>query len=170
MNAYIETLYERLSVAKDGCIQQMGPLLQSEIVAQQFDIHRPDKFDAYLEACVAFLDERLESYNPIGLQWIFPQTMVEEAFEMEAIVDWYDSRDEFDRLCHQIKTKLQAYSDEACSEEAVKQLADELIAEHGAYPNHSIIEAYRRRPQKNYLPDLVVATVIEAVLEKLTFP
>ena len=74
MNAYIETLYERLSVAKDGCIQQMGPFLQSEIVAQQFDIHRPDKFDAYLEA-------------------------------------------------------------------------------------------YRRRPQKNYLPDLVVATVIEAVLE-----
>ena len=168
MNAYIETLYERLSVEKEGCIRQMRPLLQSEIAAQQFDIHRPDKFDAYLEACVAFLDERLESYNPIGLQWTFPQTTVSEAFEMEAIVDWYDSRDEFESLRHQIETKVQACSDEACSEEAIRRLADELIAEHGAYPNHSIIESYRRRPQKNHLPDLVVATVIEATLAKGT--
>jgi hypothetical protein len=168
MNAYIETLYERLNVQKIVCIQQMRPLLQSEIAEQRFDIHRPDKFDAYLEACVAFLDERLESYNPIGLQWTFPQTTIKEAFEMEAIVDWYDSRDEFDTLCQRIKAKLQSYNDGACSEEVIGRLADELIAEHGAYPNQSIIETYRRRPQKNHLPDLVVATAIEATLKKLT--
>ncbi len=168
MNAYIETLYERLCRRKETCIEQMKPLLYCEIDAQQFDLHRPDKFEAYLEACVAFLDERLESYNPIGLQWTFPQTTVKEAFEMEAIVDWYDSHEEFEHLCRCIESKLHPYHDEGLSEETIRRLAAELVTEHGAYPNQSIIETYRDRPQKNHLPDLIVATAIEKTLKMQT--
>jgi hypothetical protein len=45
-------------------------------------------------------------------------------------------------------------------------LAHELIQEHGAFPNKSIIAGYRAAPALNKLPDYIVAIAIEKTLVK----
>jgi len=165
LNAYFERLCDLLEGAKPRTDERLKKLLNDEIDERNYHIAEAEKFTAYLEAAAAFFDERLESYNPIGIQWTMPTPTAEEAFQIESILDWYDSRPEFDTLCRTARRKARRF--EPGSEESdrlLQKLADELINECGAYPNKTIIQTYQTQPQLNHLPDYIVSCLIEKII------
>lgn len=160
LRAYYEQLHQRLE-------QQRGVLTEHvarHLTAELSRCHRgflPDTFDAYHEACLAFVEERLEAYNPIGIQYTFDAPGSKNAITLELELDWFDSRGEFATLCRAARDK--AFADMEALQ--LDFLADELIREHGAFPDQSIIAGYRCAPSLNKLPDYVVALAIEQVLD-----
>ena len=165
LNAYFERLCDLLEEAKPRTHEWLEELLNDEINERNYHIPEPEKFIAYLEAAAAFYDERLESYNPIGIQWTMPTPTAEEAFQIESLLDWYDSRPEFDTLCRAARRKAQRL--DAGSEDAdqlLQKLSEELINECGAYPDKSIIQTYQTQPQLNRLPDYIVSSLIEQII------
>ena len=165
LNAYFERLCDLLEAAEHLAHDRIKELLTNEINKRNFNITDPEKFTAYLEAATAFFAERLESYNPIGIQWTMPTPTAEEAFQIESILDWYDSRPEFDTLCRAAHQKAQ-HLDQSSNDPAtpLQKLADELIKKCGAYPNKSIIQTYQSHPQLNHLPDYIVSRLIEQII------
>ncbi|MDT8300472.1 MAG: hypothetical protein RQ760_03245 [Sedimentisphaerales bacterium] len=161
MKAYYEALYERLQADKELLITKVEQLLTKEIEKCGFEDFDEDKFTAYKEACLAFVDERIETYNPFGIQYTFDQTRTKEAFELEMQIDWYDSRAEFENLVRAARSKTQAGE----IEERLEFLAEELIKEVGAFPDKSIISAYKAEPALRKLPDYIVARTIEEIIK-----
>ncbi|GAI53651.1 unnamed protein product, partial [marine sediment metagenome] len=80
-----------------------------------------EKYAAYRDACLAFVDERMESYNPIGIQYTFDRIRAREVFELELQLNWYDSRAEFEALMEAVRSKTEA----GIAEERMWGLADE---------------------------------------------
>jgi len=119
-----------------------------------------EKYAAYRDACLVFLDERLETYNPIGIQYTFGRIRAHEAIQLELQLDWYDSTEEFEALMKVIHGKVT----EGMTEEEMWQLAGELIREVGAFPDTSIMSAYEAEPALSKLPDYVVARAIEEII------
>jgi hypothetical protein len=109
---------------------------------------------------VAFVDERIETYNPIGIQYLFDRSRAKEAFELELQLDWYDSRAEFEALVEAARSKAQT----DVTEDRLRPLAEELIKDVGAFPDKSIIAAYEAKPGLRKLPDYVVARAIEEII------
>ncbi len=91
-----------------------------------------------------------------------------EVLELELQLNWYDSRAEFQALVQVARdavlsvAKNQAEAE--MTQERLKELADELIGEVGAFPDKSIICAYEIEPALNKLPDYIVGQAIEEVL------
>jgi hypothetical protein len=160
LNAYYETLYEYLEAQKDLLTPRIEKLLREEIKQQRFADFDQEKYSAYLDACLAFVDERLETYNPIGIQYTFERIRSKEAMELELQLDWYDSQAELQALMDTAGDKAEA----GMTEERMRQLAEELIKEMGAYPDRSIIAAYQAAPSLGKLPDYVVARAIEEIV------
>ena len=156
-NAYFEALYEVLVSNKDKLISQMQGLLRAQIGTGSFADWHESKFSAYLEACIAFLDERIETYDPVGIQYTFDHISDAESLELEFALSWYDGRAEYKRLIQVAWEKTQT----DMLEDRVGEVAAEIIQELGAYPDRSIIAGYEERPTLNKLPDYVVAQVIE---------
>ncbi len=78
LNAYYEVLYQRLEANKALLAGKIEHLLKQEIAKRSFADFSAghltaddDKFAAYRDACLAFVDERIETYNPIGIQYTF---------------------------------------------------------------------------------------------------
>ncbi|MHC4535739.1 MAG: hypothetical protein ACYS6K_17455 [Planctomycetota bacterium] len=161
LKAYYEALYERLRANKELIITKVEQLLIKEIEERGYEDFDDDKFTAYLEACLAFVDERIETYNPFGIQYTFDQTRYREAFELELQLDWYDSRAEFENLVRAARKKTQAVE----VEERLNLLAEDLIKELGAFPDKSIISAYEAEPGLRKLPDYIVARTIEEIIK-----
>ena len=161
MKAYYETLYERLQANRELIITKVEQLLIKEIEERGYEDFDDDKFAAYLEACLAFVDERIETYNPFGIQYTFDQTRYREAFELELQLDWYDSRAEFENLVRAARKKTQAIE----VEKRLDLLAEELIKELGAFPDKSIISAYEVEPGLRKLPDYIIARTIEEIIQ-----
>lgn len=161
LRAYYERLHHRMQTRREALIACIDKLLPAEIAAQGFGPLRPDQVEAYREASLAFVDERLESYNPIGIQYTFDRSTRRRAAELEFQLDWYDSRAEFERLVSAART-LVAEAD--ISDERLTELADELIRQVGAFPDHSIISTYVGRPTLQRLPDFLVASAVEEVI------
>jgi len=161
LKAYYEALYERLQANKELLIAKAEQLLTQEIEESGFEDFDEDKYAAYKEACLAFVDERIETYNPFGIQYTFDQTRVKEAFELELQLDWYDSRAEFENLVRAARKKTRAGE----VEERLDLLAEELIKELGAFPDKSIISAYKAEPGLRKLPDYIVARTIEEIVK-----
>ena len=157
LNAYYEILYECLEGKKDVLTSRIEKLLREEIKRQGFADFNEDKYAAYLDACLAFVDERLETYNPIGVQYTFDRIRAQEAIELELQLNWYDSQAEFEALAEAVRAKAEV----GMTEERMRELADELIKEAGAFPDRSIISAYEAEPALGKLPDYVVAQAIE---------
>ena len=165
LNAYFERLCDRLEGAKPHISERLKARLNDEINERNYHIAEAEKFTAYLEAAVAFFDERLESYNPIGIQWTMPTPTVDETFQIESALDWYDSRPEFDVLCRAARRKARRLDVETKDpDRLLPELADELIDECGAYPDKTIIQTYRNRPRLNRLPDYLVSCLIEQII------
>jgi len=167
LNAYYEALYHRLEANKALLALKIEDLLKQEITKRcfaDFSAGRltadDDKFAAYRDACLAFVDERIETYNPIGIQYTFDRIRAKEVLELELQLNWYDSRAEFAALRQAARDKAEPQM----SEERMKELADELIAEVGAFPDKSIICAYEAEPALNKLPDYIVGRAIEEIL------
>ena len=160
LNAYYEALHELLEARKEFLATRIEKLLTEEVANRGFGNFDEEKYTAYRDACLAFVDERIETYNPIGIQYTFDRTMARQAFELELQLDWYDSRAEFEALVEAARSKAEA----VMTEEKLRILADELIKEVGAYPDKSIISAYEAEPGLAKLPDYVVARAVEEII------
>jgi len=160
LKAYYEALYERLVANKELLTAKIEKLLAQEIAERGFENFDEAKYTAYKDACLAFVDERIETYNPFGIQYTFDRTRAKEAFELELQLDWYDSRAEFQALAEAARAKAAA----GITEEKLRPLAEELIKELGAFPDKSIISAYKAEPGLRKLPDYIVARTIEEII------
>ena len=160
LKAYYEALYDRLEARKELLTEKIDGLLNEELALRGFEDFNREKYTAYRDACLAFVDERIELYNPIGIQYVFDRSRAREAFELELQLNWYDSRAEFEALVEAAQDKAEL----DVSPERLRQLAEELIEAAGAFPDRSIIAAYEAKPGLNKLPDYVVARVIEDVV------
>ncbi len=160
LKAYYERLYERLETSRAAVAARIDELLPAEIAKQGFTDINADKRDAYREACAAFIDERLESYNPIGIQYTFDRAGAREVAELAFQLNWYNSRPEFKALVETVRT----LAGTGVTDEALPELADELIRQVGAFPDRSIITTYTQDPARQKLPDYLVACAIEEVI------
>jgi hypothetical protein len=160
LKAYFEALHSILEEKKDILAENIKGELSKEIKNRGFKDVNKEKFAAYWEACLAFIEERIEAYNPFGIQYLYDGSRRKEAFKLELQLDWYDSKAEYKALFKAALDKIEM-SD---SEKDFKILAKELIGEFVAFPNRSIISTYRARPTLNRLPDYVVARLIEGIL------
>jgi len=159
LKAYYELLYDRLESILDPVRQRIPTLLHEEIQRRWAGLP-PEKQQAYHEAALAFLVERLEMYNPIGVQYLFDRGDPRDAFELEMSLNWYDPRPEYRRLvqtAHEIASR-------ADNPDQLNILARELLHACDAYPDRSIIRAYEADPALNKLPDYLVARAIEEFL------
>jgi len=160
LKAYYEALYERLQANKELLAKRIDELLVEEVAERGFENFDEAKYAAYKDACLAFVDERIELYDPFGIQYTFDRTRAKEAFELELQLDWYDSRAEFEALVEAARDKVK----EGVTQERLQPLADELIKELGAFPDKSIISSYEAEPGLIKLPDYVVARTIEEII------
>jgi len=160
LSAYYEALYERLELNRSLLRTKIETLLSKHVEALGLQDSNDDKYMAYRDACLAFVDERIETYNPIGIQYTFDRFRSREAVELELHLNWYDSQAEFRDLTDAIRTRLK----QPITEEIICKLADELIKQVGAFPDRSIIAAYEADPALIKLPDYVVALAIEELI------
>ena len=167
MKAYYEALYEQLEAKKELLLARIERLLREEISVQGAPSGGPvfegvgkENYAAYLDACQAFLDERIETYNPVGIQYTFDRVKSREAADLELQLNWYDSREEFESLVETVHSKKEIRDKEG----DIWKLAEELIQEAGAFPDNSIISAYEAQPSLQKLPDYVVARAIEETI------
>jgi hypothetical protein len=160
LKAYYEALYERLQANKELLSKRIDELLVNEVTERGFEDFDEAKYAAYRDACLAFVDERIELYDPFGIQYTFDRTRAREAFELELQLDWYDSRAEFEALVEAARNKVKA----GVTQERLRPLTDELIEELGAFPDKSIISSYEAEPNLRKLPDYVVARTIEEII------
>ncbi len=159
LNAYFETLYNTLLGQKQAVHQEIDQLLVPEI--EKLEPVSSERIDAYREAALAFVDERLEMYNPIGLQYTYNNQARKFAKELELQLNWFDSTEEFNRLLEAIKEIVSKGFDE----KNVEQYSKRLIKEFGAFPDKSIIEAFKEKPALQKIPDYTVACSIEKIIE-----
>ena len=160
LRAYYERLYERMEAGRALLVGRFGTLLPAEIERRGFGPMDAEKVAAYREACVAFVEERLETYNPVGIQYTFDRQTSRAAVELEFHFDWYDSRAEYQVLVATAKR----LASEKMGDEQLDRRADALIGQVGAFPDRSIIEGYRKQPTLQKLPDYLVAVAIEEVV------
>lgn len=160
LNVYYEALYERLEAKRGLLVTRIEKLLREEIRNRGFRNFDEEKYAAYRDACLAFVDERLETYNPIGIQYTFDRIRAQEAIELELQLNWYDSQAEFEALMEVVRGKAEA----EMTEKRMWELADELIKEVGAFPDKSIISTYKAKPGLNKLPDYIAARAIEEIV------
>ena len=160
LQAYYEALYEWLEAQKEILAGKIDKLLVEEIEKRGFEGFDEEKYKAYRDACLAFIDERIEAYNPIGIQYLYDRSSAKEVIELELQLNWYDSRNEFQLLVETVRSK--AVRDLA--QENLRPLVEEIVAEVGVFPDRSIISAYEEKPGLNKLPDYIVARTIEEVI------
>jgi len=159
LQAYYEVLYGRLEAQRPLLTAKVDELLAGEVAAQEYEGFDDQKYAAYKDACLAFADERIEAYNPVGLQYLFDREVTKDAFDLELQLDWYDSRAEFEILVKSARSKA-AHVDK----ESVELLAAELIMQVGAFPDKSIIAGYEAKPGLRKLPDYIAARTIEEII------
>jgi len=160
LKAYYEALHELLASNKASLITKAEKLLRKEIKNRAFATFDREKHTAYRDAAVAFVDERIETYNPIGIQYTFDRTPSRWASEFELQLNWYDSQAEFQDLNEAADEKAEP----EMTDRRLRQLANELITEMGAFPDKSIISAYQAEPALGKLPDYIVARAIEEII------
>jgi len=160
LNAYYEALHGLLDSNKARLIEKIEDFLRGELEnlgAVDFD---REKYEAYRDACLAFVDERMETYNPIGVQYTFDRVPSPLAGQLELQLNFYDSRAEFEAL----KEAARAKAEPDMTDRRLHQLAGELISQVGAFPDKSIISAYQDAPTLPKLPDYIVAKAIEEII------
>ena len=158
--AYYERLHERLIASKDLLLSRIERLLRDEVANKNFSDFDKEKLAAYRDACHAFLDERMEAYNPIGIQYTFDHTRRREAAKLEFQLDWFDSSDEFKLLVESAAAEMEP----EMTDKKLTAVVDKLIRQIGAFPDTSIITTYQAGPALSKLPDYVVARAIEEII------
>lgn len=159
LKAYYEALYERLEAGRDCLTMAVGRLLTEEVQNRGYEDFDSDKYAAYRDAALAFVEERIEAYNPIGVQYTFDRVNAKEILDLELQLNWYDSTAEFDALVQAALAKS-----ERLAGDDLRPVAEGLIKGFGAFPDKSIIAAYEQAPALNKLPDYITARAIEAFI------
>lgn len=162
LSCYYETLHDLLVENKNILINRINNVLKDAVNTSGFQKLTRDAYEAYWEACLAFIEERIETYNPIGIQYTYGRERRKEAFELEMQLDWYDSRNEYKELVDAAYKKAEFMT----SDESMEEKAKELIKEVGAFPDKSIIAGFKAKPALNKLPDYVVSLIIEEHIGK----
>lgn len=162
LKAYWEELHDLLVENRGLLSTQIETLLKAELGRQKFPDFDEHKYAAYREASLAFVEERIETYNPVGLQYLFETGRRREAAELEFELDWFNSRREFGELVD-AATRI---ASPGMADEGLRQAACELIHSCGAYPDRSIIAGYEASPALQKLADYVVARAIEEVIRR----
>ncbi|MEN6576081.1 MAG: hypothetical protein ABFD90_07045 [Phycisphaerales bacterium] len=160
LKVYYELLHDRMQADRSRLLLRIDELLGEEIERRCFDGMDGEKLSAYRETCEAFIDERLETYNPIGIQYTFGNTPSRTAAELEFQLNWYDSKPEFADLV----AAARALAEEDMTDGRLGALAADLIRRVGAFPDRSILATYREEPTLQKLPDYIVACAIEEII------
>jgi hypothetical protein len=180
LKAYYERLHELMEARRADLLLRMDELLTAEIRKRghstfssracrftdssgrkvECPLFSAERLAAYREACVAFVDERLETYNPIGIQYTFDRSTTREAAELELQLNWYNSRREFTELV----AAARSLAARVASDDMLPEMVEELIRRAGAFPDRSIIDAYLIEPALQKLPDYIVACAIEELI------
>ena len=160
LRAYYELLYERLEANRDRLTARIEKILSQEIAERDFPRLNEDRYAAYRDTCLAFVDERMEMYNPTGVQYTFDNVGSREVFKLELQLNWYDSRAEYEALVRAAMEKALV----GVTDENLRLLAGELIEKLGAFPDRSIISAYEDSPTLQKLPDYIVGRAIEEII------
>jgi len=158
--AYYETLHNFLIENKGNIEAAINKAVAAELKALKPADFNAEKFDAYRDAAVAFLDERIETYNPIGIQYTLDRIPTALALQLELQLNWFDSTAEFEQL----KQAAAELAEPATSDGRLKELASELIHRSGAFPDRSIVSAYHADPSLQKLPDYALAKAIEELI------
>jgi len=161
LNAYYERLYEILQTNRPAVSADIEKYLAEEL-SQLSDDLDSEKLNALNEVSLALLEERIELYNPIGFQYTFDRLRSRQALQLELQLDWFDSRQEFEDLIKAVQTGAQ----ENMTAEQITKFTDELIKECGAFPDKTIIETYRQAPALNRLPDYIVSSAVEKLIQQ----
>ena len=138
----------------------MRKLTSTEVEKRYTGLLNKEKYAAYLDTCVAFWDERMEAYNPTGIQFLFDNVRSKEVYELELQLSWHDNRKEFNELVKLVHSKTEP----DMTDERMREIVDEIIREVGAFPDQSIVNAYLDKPSLEKVPDYIVAQVIEEVI------
>ena len=157
LKAYWEQLHDRLVENRELLAAKIETILKKEIAQSRFPGFDKDKYTAYRDAAFDFLEERIEAYNPVGLQYLFDANRRQEAAELEFGLDWFNSKEEFQRLLDATARKAVP----GMNDEQLYQAACVLISEMGAYPDNSIIAGFETSPELKKLPDYIVAKALE---------
>jgi uncharacterized protein YqcC (DUF446 family) len=160
LKAYYERLHELMAARRAELLSRIDELLGAEVAKRGFGDMDAEKLAAYREACIAFIDERQEAYNPIGIQYTFDPSTSRGAAELEFEINWYNSRSEFADLV----AAARSLAAEGMSDEVLLDRVKELIRQAGAFPDRSIIAAYLAEPALQKLPDYLVACVLEEIV------
>jgi hypothetical protein len=160
LKAYYERLHELMAARRAELLSRIDELLEAEVAKRGFGEMDEEKLAAYREACIAFIDERQEAYNPVGIQYTFDRSTSRGAAELEFQLNWYDSRGEFADLVEAARS----LAAEMVSDDTLPDRVEALIRQAGAFPDRSIITAYRAGPALQELPDYLVACVLEEVV------
>ena len=88
LRAYYEQLYERMTANRVRLDAWIEVALPAEIEQQGLGPMEAHKVQAYREACLAFVDERVEMYNPIGIQYTFDRPASRQAADLEFQITW----------------------------------------------------------------------------------
>lgn len=160
LNAYYEALHELLEANKPLLTEKIEHLLRGEFKNLGSANFNGEKYAAYRDACLAFVDERIETYNPIGIQYTFDRIGTNLAGQLELQLNFYDSRAEFQALIEAARAKAEL----DMTDQRLRQMASRLISEMGAFPDKSIISAYQADPALPKLPDYIVAKAIEEII------
>lgn len=160
LHAYYERLYEIMAARREELFHRVDILLAAEIKRREFGPMGSERMEAYRQACRAFIDERFELYNPIGIQYTFDSAKSSLTAELEFQLDWYDSRAEFAALVAATKTLVR----DGVSDDRIDETVNQLIRQAGAFPDRSIIAGYTAKPTGQKLPDYIVASAIEQVV------
>jgi hypothetical protein len=157
LKSYWERLHDLLSENRNLLSAKIEVLLKAEFDKPRFPGLDGHKYAAYLEASLAFVEERIETYNPLGLQYLFDSENRREAAELGFGLDWFNGKKEFEQLVDAAGRRTRP----DMTDEQLQQSADELIREMGAYPDKSIIAGFEADPTHGKLADYVVARAIE---------
>jgi hypothetical protein len=165
LNAYLERLHEWLEESQAECLAKIEAILKQELANRNFgEEPEGERFEAYVEAARAFVAERIETYNPIGMQYVYDGISGKEAIEVDMQLNWYDSRVEYEDLKEAAREIL---ANRVGHRPTLREMAGELIRRCGAYPDRSIIEGYENEPALRKLPDYAVARAIEEILKTI---
>lgn len=160
LNAYFEALHDLLFNQREVIKDEIDELLRTEL-AKLVSV-TDEKIAAYMDASIAFLDERLEMYNPVGLQYLYDNQTSEFARQIELQLDWYDSSIEFQSIFDAVDVLTKS----GFEPEQLPQLARQLVKKFGAFPDRSIIENYLNKPSTRKLPDYILARAIEKIIKE----
>jgi hypothetical protein len=154
-------LHERLCARREEILVGIDDCLRREAeLRPDWRLEREEAFEAYLEAAEAFVDERTEAYDPVGVQYLYSGERRRRAGELGFELDWYGGREEYGRLLR----AAEALVEEGVDADGLTRAAERLIGQCGAYPDRSILSGYEAEPAVHKLPDYAVARAIERVV------